>query len=302
MRNPARTATTSAALMVGLGLVVFVAVFAAGLKTLDHAAASTSCVRADIVVTAQGFQPLPPDAQDGDPQRAGRATPPSASTCDQIEVNGTQVNQLDRHAQRRRGAPLPLDVYRPHWLHGADDRLLARLRGDAARSSRSSSPRPTTSAVGDAFRDRRRRSGGTATLTRDRRVPRPADPAGHRSSTCRVPARSRRCTTRSRSSSRRLAAPIARSVAGARSRPRCAASRPRGPHQRRQYRATDQRQVDQHRLPALRAAGHEPGDLAVRHRQQPVPRRSTSARASSACCARSAPRSARCGVSCATRA
>ena len=32
MRNPGRTATTSAALMVGLGLVVFVAVFAAGLK------------------------------------------------------------------------------------------------------------------------------------------------------------------------------------------------------------------------------------------------------------------------------
>ena len=29
MRNPGRTATTAAALMVGLGLVVFVAVFAA---------------------------------------------------------------------------------------------------------------------------------------------------------------------------------------------------------------------------------------------------------------------------------
>ena len=33
MRNPARTATTAAALMVGLGLVVFVAVFADGLKS-----------------------------------------------------------------------------------------------------------------------------------------------------------------------------------------------------------------------------------------------------------------------------
>ena len=31
-RNPARTALTAAALMVGLGLVVFVAVFTAGLK------------------------------------------------------------------------------------------------------------------------------------------------------------------------------------------------------------------------------------------------------------------------------
>ena len=41
MRNPARTATTSAALMVGLGMVVFVAVFAAGLKT-SITGASTS--------------------------------------------------------------------------------------------------------------------------------------------------------------------------------------------------------------------------------------------------------------------
>ena len=45
MRNPGRTATTSAALMVGLALVVFVAVFAAGLKasitgSLDDARAS----------------------------------------------------------------------------------------------------------------------------------------------------------------------------------------------------------------------------------------------------------------------
>ena len=32
MRNPQRTAVTSAALMIGVGLVVFVAVFAAGLK------------------------------------------------------------------------------------------------------------------------------------------------------------------------------------------------------------------------------------------------------------------------------
>ena len=33
MRNPRRTASTSAALMIGLGLVGFVAVFAASIKT-----------------------------------------------------------------------------------------------------------------------------------------------------------------------------------------------------------------------------------------------------------------------------
>ena len=58
MRNPARTATTSAALMVGLGLVVFVAVFAAGLKRRSPAAVD-DLVQADIVVTGKSFQPLP---------------------------------------------------------------------------------------------------------------------------------------------------------------------------------------------------------------------------------------------------
>ena len=62
MRNPARTASTAAALMVGLGLVVFVAVFAAGLKT-SITGSVEQLVRADVVITAKGFQPLPPNAQ-----------------------------------------------------------------------------------------------------------------------------------------------------------------------------------------------------------------------------------------------
>ena len=49
---------TSAALMVGLGLVVFVAVFAAGLKS-SISGQLDELVRADLVVYGQGFQPLP---------------------------------------------------------------------------------------------------------------------------------------------------------------------------------------------------------------------------------------------------
>ena len=45
MRNPGRTATTAAALMVGLGLVVFVAVFANGLKASFDRHASTASSR-----------------------------------------------------------------------------------------------------------------------------------------------------------------------------------------------------------------------------------------------------------------
>ncbi|MEP7059400.1 MAG: FtsX-like permease family protein [Actinomycetota bacterium] len=58
-RNPRRTASTSSALMIGLGLVVFVSVFAASLRasvtsTLD------AVLRADYTVSTTSFQPFSP--------------------------------------------------------------------------------------------------------------------------------------------------------------------------------------------------------------------------------------------------
>jgi putative ABC transport system permease protein len=129
MRNPGRTATTSAALMVGLGLVVFVAVFAAGLKTTITGSLD-QLVRADIAVTAKGFQALPPNAQD-----VVRGVPGVDSSMgqyvDQIQVDGKHSNQLVDTLNGAE-APLLLRVYRPKWLHGGSDRLVARLRGDTA--------------------------------------------------------------------------------------------------------------------------------------------------------------------------
>jgi putative ABC transport system permease protein len=58
MRNPRRTASTSAALMIGLGLVGFVAVFAASIKSSTNEVLDTS-LRADYIVTPSSF------AQDG---------------------------------------------------------------------------------------------------------------------------------------------------------------------------------------------------------------------------------------------
>ena len=58
MRNPGRTATTAAALMVGLGLVVFVAVFANGIKaSFDETV--DSVVEADLIVRSDTMQPIP---------------------------------------------------------------------------------------------------------------------------------------------------------------------------------------------------------------------------------------------------
>ena len=64
MRNPGRTAVTAAALMIGLALVTFVTVFAAGLKHgINDTIAKT--IRGDFVVqNVDGFSPIPPAAGD----------------------------------------------------------------------------------------------------------------------------------------------------------------------------------------------------------------------------------------------
>jgi putative ABC transport system permease protein len=62
IRNPARTAVTASALMIGIALVTFVAVFAAGLKaginnTIDQS------FRGDFLIqNTDGFSPIPPAA------------------------------------------------------------------------------------------------------------------------------------------------------------------------------------------------------------------------------------------------
>jgi putative ABC transport system permease protein len=59
IRQPQRTAITAAALMVGLALVVFVAIFAAGLRASVHKAIDDQ-VSASLIVQAQnGFNPIP---------------------------------------------------------------------------------------------------------------------------------------------------------------------------------------------------------------------------------------------------
>jgi putative ABC transport system permease protein len=57
MRNPRRTASTSAALMIGLGLVTFIAVFAASLKA-SVTAVLDETIRADFILTSTQFGPF----------------------------------------------------------------------------------------------------------------------------------------------------------------------------------------------------------------------------------------------------
>jgi putative ABC transport system permease protein len=58
-RNPRRTAATAAALMIGLGLVAFVAVFAASLKA-SFTSVLDRTIRSDLMLTAPQFSPFSP--------------------------------------------------------------------------------------------------------------------------------------------------------------------------------------------------------------------------------------------------
>jgi putative ABC transport system permease protein len=63
MRNPKRTASTAAALMIGVGLVGFVTIFAASAKASIAHVVDTS-VKADFLVTTSGFNSgLPPEIE-----------------------------------------------------------------------------------------------------------------------------------------------------------------------------------------------------------------------------------------------
>jgi putative ABC transport system permease protein len=75
-RNPGRTASTAAALMIGIALVTFVAVLANGMKSSNTDAIKQQ-VKAEYVLTAQdGFSPFVPSAGDA----VGRASDAQFST------------------------------------------------------------------------------------------------------------------------------------------------------------------------------------------------------------------------------
>jgi putative ABC transport system permease protein len=84
MRNPRRTASTSAALMIGLGLVTFVAVFGDSLKA-SGVAALDEAIRSDFILTTGGFAPLSPSVAE-DLQDA-----PEIAVASPIRAGGIRV-------------------------------------------------------------------------------------------------------------------------------------------------------------------------------------------------------------------
>ena len=117
-RNPARTAITAAALMVGLGLVVFVAVFAAGLQQSINGGLEDRA-RTDLIVTTNSVSPLPPDAQRRVEAADGvRST--TAQYFDQVQVNGAEVNTVTDMINAFGGSGIR-EAYAFDWRRGGDD-------------------------------------------------------------------------------------------------------------------------------------------------------------------------------------
>ena len=124
VRNPARTASTAAALMIGLALVTFVSVLGSGLTDTAKSDVTQQISASHVVTSKNGWDPSPIAAG-----RAIAAGNPGAVVSsvreDQARVNGsgTAVDGVDPDTIA--------GVYRFTWVNGSD-RSLATLDGDGA--------------------------------------------------------------------------------------------------------------------------------------------------------------------------
>jgi putative ABC transport system permease protein len=91
MRNPARTAATSAALMIGLALVTVVAVLGHGLKTSSKQAVNAQLHADYVVITENRFEPFPASAGRAAASAEG-VTAVSSVRSDRARVAGEDVD------------------------------------------------------------------------------------------------------------------------------------------------------------------------------------------------------------------
>ena len=118
-RNPSRTAVTAAALMIGIFLVSFVAVFAAGLKKSITDVLGTD-LKAQLFVTNSvggggGATPLQPELADQIAKVPGvAAVAPTSFASAKLLPEKTDVPLSS-------AAPAFVDAYRLRWIKGSDD-------------------------------------------------------------------------------------------------------------------------------------------------------------------------------------
>jgi putative ABC transport system permease protein len=125
MRNPARTATTAAALMIGVALVTFVAVLGQGLKS-SFSDSLDKQLAANYVITAQdGFTPFPPETAQA-AQSASGVKAVTSIESDQVKAFGTK-DSIDGIEPATIG-----QLLKYKWAAGSSAAALASLDGDGA--------------------------------------------------------------------------------------------------------------------------------------------------------------------------
>jgi putative ABC transport system permease protein len=124
-RNPARTAATAAALMIGLALVSFVTIFAAGIKSSIAGAVDRNFQGELVIQNTDGFSSIPSGAAEAARKVPGVQTV-STLRYSQVEVDGVggkpRISAVDPRAATK---VLSLD-----WQGDTSDRTLIDLRDD----------------------------------------------------------------------------------------------------------------------------------------------------------------------------
>ena len=126
VRNPGRTATTAAALMIGLALVTFVSVFAAGVTASVDDAIDKSFTGELALQHQDGFSPIPPAAGRAAAQVDGVGEISAIRFAEgKVRTTGDTsfITGVDPAAA---GAVLVFD-----WEEGSDETLAAMTRDDA---------------------------------------------------------------------------------------------------------------------------------------------------------------------------
>jgi putative ABC transport system permease protein len=122
-RNPQRTASTAAALMIGLALVTLVAVLAAGISTSFRGAVE-KIWNADYAITAQNnFSPIPPAAADA-----------AAKSSGVVEVANVRVGDVKAFGKTFFATavnPSASSIFLLDWTQGSQE-TLATLGADGA--------------------------------------------------------------------------------------------------------------------------------------------------------------------------
>ncbi|HUB99938.1 MAG TPA: FtsX-like permease family protein [Solirubrobacterales bacterium] len=124
-RNPSRTAITAAALMIGLALVAFVTVFAAGIKSTVAQVVDENFAGGLIIQNSDGFSPIPNGAA------VAASKVPGVETV--ATIRSVQVKDVEGGATVRISAPSP-DIEKAvnlDWKEGGPE-ALEGLRDDQA--------------------------------------------------------------------------------------------------------------------------------------------------------------------------